>query len=62
MDLHMKGTFPLKRTNNVETTKEYSHKNPMYLNLCCEWTYYFRYSTMYEPIRFKLFLKIHQIG
>jgi hypothetical protein len=40
MNLHMKGTFPLKRTNNVETTKEHSHKNknPMYLNLCCEWT------------------------
>jgi hypothetical protein len=42
MNLHMKGTFPLERTNNVETTKEYSQKNPMYLNLCCEWTYYFR--------------------
>jgi hypothetical protein len=43
---HLHSNFPLKRTNNVDTAKEYSHKNPMYLNLCCEWTYYFRYSTM----------------
>ncbi len=43
---HLHSISPLKRTNNVDTAKQYSHKNPMYLNLCCEWTYYFRYSTM----------------